>query len=166
MLNLFGYKVQSMKKFYLWFIRILAVLLGLGLLAVDGYFLPIFIYDLMRSSYELRLYLLFVFISIYLVSIPLLIMYFNSFKFMNIIDKHEVYTLRSINILQVIRICAFSSTLILSVSSVFLYFVIDYEDAPEVLFVWLIIVMLTFVIGVIVSLIRQFILEEVRFEEN
>lgn len=155
-----------MKKFYLWFIRILAVLLGLGLLAVDGYFLPIFIYDLMRSSYELRLYLLFVFISIYLVSIPLLIMYFNSFKFMNIIDKHEVYTLRSINILQVIRICAFSSTLILSVSSVFLYFVIDYEDAPEVLFVWLIIVMLTFVIGVIVSLIRQFILEEVRFEEN
>ncbi|PKK94621.1 MAG: hypothetical protein CVV60_05525 [Tenericutes bacterium HGW-Tenericutes-5] len=165
MLNLFGYKVQSMKKFYLWFIRILALSLGLGLLAVDGYFLPIFIYNLMRSSYELRLYLLFVFISIYLVSIPLLIMYFNSFKFMNIIDKHEVYTLRSINILQVIRICAFSSTLILSVGSVFLYFVIDYENTPEVLFVWVVIVMLTFVIGVIVSLIRQFILEEVRFEE-
>jgi len=85
---------------------------------------------------------------------------------MNIIDKHEVYTLRSINILQVIRICAFSATLILSIGAVFLYFVIDYEDAPGVLFVWLIVVGLTFVIGVIVSLIRQFILEEIRFEDD
>ncbi len=155
-----------MKKFNLWFIRILAILLGVGLLVVDGYFLPIFIYDLMRSTYELRLYLLFVFISIYLASIPLLLMYFYSYKFMNVIDKHEVYTLRSINILQVIRISSFSTTLILSIGAVFLYFVIDYEDAPGVLFVWLIIVGLTFVIGVIVSLIRQFILEEIRFEED
>ena len=155
-----------MKKFNLWFIRILAILLGVGLLVVDGYFLPIFIYDLMRSTYELRLYLLFVFISIYLASIPLLLMYFYSYKFMNVIDKHEVYTLRSINILQVIRISSFSTTLILSIGAVFLYFVIDYEDAPGVLFFWLIIVGLTFVIGVIVSLIRQFILEEIRFEED
>jgi hypothetical protein len=155
-----------MKKFNLWFIRILAILLGVGLLVVDGYFLPIFIYDLMRSTYELRLYLLFVFISIYLASIPLLLMYYYSYKFMNVIDKHEVYTLRSINILQVIRISSFSTTLILSIGAVFLYFVIDYEDAPGVLFVWLIIVGLTFVIGVIVSLIRQFILEEIRFEED
>ena len=155
-----------MKKFNLWFIRILAVALGIGLLVVDGYFLPIFIYNLMRSTYELRLYLLLVFIAIYLVSIPLLTMYYYSFKFMNIIDKHEVYTLRSINILQVIRICAFSATLILSIGAVFLYFIIEYEDAPGVLFVWLIIVVLSFVIGVIVSLIRQFILEEIRFEDD
>jgi hypothetical protein len=155
-----------MKKFNLWFIRILAILLGVGLLVVDGYFLPIFIYDLMRSTYELRLYLLLVFITVYLASIPLLLMYYYSYKFMNVIDKHEVYTLRSINILQVIRISSFSTTLILSIGAVFLYFVIDYEDAPGVLFVWLIIVGLTFVIGVIVSLIRQFILEEIRFEED
>jgi hypothetical protein len=155
-----------MKKFYLWFIRILAVLLSLGVLVIDGYFLPIFIYDLMRSDYELRLYLLFVLITIFLVSIPLLVMFYSSIKFMNVIGKHEVYTLKSINNLQIIRICAFSSTLILSIGSIFLYFVIDYEDAPGALFVWLIIVGLTFVIGVIVSLIRQFILEEVRFEDN
>jgi len=155
-----------MKKFYLWVIRILAILLSLGVLILDGYFLPIFIYDLMRSDYELRLYLLFVFITIYLVSIPLLVLYYNSFKFMNIIGKHEVLSLLSVNVLQVIRVCAFISTLILSIGSIFLYFVIDYEDAPGALFVWLIIVGLTFVIGVVVSLIRQFILEEVRFEED
>lgn len=155
-----------MIKFYLWFIRLIAILLSLGLLVIDGFFLPIFIYDLMRSDYELRLYLLFVFISIYLVSIPLLTIFYSAIRFMNTIQKHEVYTLKSIHILQVIRVCAFSSTLILSIGSVFLYFIVDFEDAPGVLLIWLIVLGFTFVIGVVVSLIRQFILEEVRFEEN
>lgn len=85
---------------------------------------------------------------------------------MNIIERHDVFTIKSINILQRIRICAFFTSLIISIGTVFLYFVVQHEDAPGVLLIGIGWLSVTFIIGVIVSLIRQFILEELRFEED
>ena len=109
---------------------------------------------------------MFVIITIYLLSMALLIIFFNSIIFMNIIYNHEVYTLKALKNLQIIRIFAFISTLIMSIGSVFLYFVVDYEDELGILLGWLVVLGVTFVIGVIVSLIRLFILEELKFDER
>ena len=155
-----------MKKFYLWFIRIVAMLIFAFFLALSGFFLPVYIYNLVISDYELKLYLLFVFIAMGLASIPIFFILYDSIKFMSIIERHDVFTMKSINILQRIRISAFITSLIISIGAVFLYFVVQYEDAPGVLLIGIGWLSVNFLIGVVVSLIRQFILEELHFEED
>jgi hypothetical protein len=127
----FNYDLVAMK--------VMLIIAGLGVLFLDLYVLPLAIIVGGNNDYIMMPYLMVIYLSIYIMSFPFFVILFKAFITLNLIKVEQFYSLKTVKNFQLIKVCAYSITLVVFVDLPFLYFLADYEDAPGLLLIGIII---------------------------
>ncbi len=131
MMKRFNYDLVAMK--------VMLIIAGLGVLFLDLYVLPLAIIVGGNNDYIMMPYLMVIYLSIYIMSFPFFVILFKAFITLNLIKVEQFYSLKTVKNFQLIKVCAYSITLVVFVDLPFLYFLADYEDAPGLLLIGIII---------------------------
>ena len=142
------------------------VLAVLPMLFLEIFILPPVIGLLLEGDYLLVHYLILLIISIYIVSLPYFGFLYQAFRLLVMVDKNQLFTLKAVANLKVLKIFAYAISLILLVDLPLLYFIADYDDSPGLLLLGIIIFGVTLFITLIISLLKYIISSKVEIEEN
>jgi len=142
-----------MKKFNynLIAMKVMLIIAGLGILFLDLYVLPLAIIAEGNDDYLMRPYLMIIYLSIYIMSFPFFVILFKAFIMLNLIKIEQFYSLKTVKNFQVIKVCAYSITLVVFVDLPFLFFLADYEDAPGLLLMGIIIFGVSLFIALLIT---------------
>ena len=143
MMKKFNYNLIAMK--------VMLIIAGLGILFLDLYVLPLAIIAEGNDDYLMRPYLMIIYLSIYIMSFPFFVILFKAFIMLNLIKIEQFYSLKTVKNFQVIKVCAYSITLVVFVDLPFLFFLADYEDAPGLLLMGIIIFGVSLFIALLIT---------------
>jgi hypothetical protein len=148
-----------MKKFNynLIAMKVMLIIAGLGILFLDLYVLPLAIIAEGNDDYLMRPYLMVIYLSIYIMSFPFFVILFKAFITLNLIKIEQFYSLKTVKNFQVIKVCAYSITLVVFVDLPFLFFLADYEDAPGLLLMGIIIFGVSLFIALLITRLKLLI---------
>jgi hypothetical protein len=127
----FNYDLLAMK--------VMLIIASLGVLFLDLYVLPLAIMTGGNNDYIMMPYLMVIYLSIYIMSFPFFVILYKAFITLHLIKIEQFYSLKTVKNFKVIKVCAYSITLVVFVDLPFLYLLADYEDAPGLLLVGIII---------------------------
>jgi len=149
MMKKFNYNLIAMK--------VMLIIAGLGILFLDLYVLPLAIIAEGNDDYLMRPYLMIIYLSIYIMSFPFFVILFKAFIMLNLIKIEQFYSLKTVKNFQVIKVCAYSITLVVFVDLPFLFFLADYEDAPGLLLMGIIIFGVSLFIALLITRLKLLI---------
>lgn len=149
MMKKFNYNLIAMK--------VMLIIAGLGILFLDLYVLPLAIIAEGNDDYLMRPYLMVIYLSIYIMSFPFFVILFKAFIMLNLIKIEQFYSLKTVKNFQVIKVCAYSITLVVFVDLPFLFFLADYEDAPGLLLMGIIIFGVSLFIALLITRLKLLI---------
>ncbi len=149
MMKKFNYNLIAMK--------VMLIIAGLGILFLDLYVLPLAIIAEGNDDYLMRPYLMVIYLSIYIMSFPFFVILFKAFITLNLIKIEQFYSLKTVKNFQVIKVCAYSITLVVFVDLPFLFFLADYEDAPGLLLMGIIIFGVSLFIALLITRLKLLI---------
>ena len=155
-----------MKK-YNYEIIVLKVFLVLAVLSM--LFLEIFIFPpaiglFLESDYQLVSYLILLIISIYIISLPYFVALYKAFNLLVMVEKNQLFSLKAVSAFKLLKICAYSISLILLVDLPFLYLIADYDDAPGLLLLGIVIFGISLFISLVISLLKFIVSSKVEIE--
>lgn len=155
-----------MRKFHLLFLKIIAILLTIGLLFIVGFYLPLMIYQLLLSDYEYKLLFMILIILFYLGTMPWFIIFHHSYMFLNEVERHEVFELKAVKLLGTIRRWGFISSGFIFLQLPIVFFLANKEKEIIYFIVILVMFIAAFTVSAIVSVIRNFIFEEMKLTKD
>ena len=155
-----------MKNWQSLFLKIVIIILVLPILFLAFYLFPHYIYLGFQSDSSYAPYLLVLVISCYFIFVPLLMIFYKSFKLLIKIDKKEFFTEETIKSLKFISILAYAITLVLVCDLPFVYIVANMDDAPGLLLIALFITGFVLSFGVLVSLIKTLVKDTILIRGN
>lgn len=96
-------------------------------------------------------------VGMYVTAIPFYIALYQTIKLLNYVDKNIPFSISSIKALKVIKYCALAISGLYAVSIPYIFYVADYDDAPGVIVLGLIVVFASFVIAMAAGVLQTLV---------
>ena len=133
------------------FLRLAIILIGLFVLTLCLYVLPLIISDDNTGYYKPLL------MALYLPAIPFFWALYQSLKLLRYIDANNAFSIASVKAFQAIKYCGIIIGAFFTVMSPYVYKVADMDDAPGVLLIHLVIAGASFVIAAFSALLQKLV---------
>ena len=133
------------------FLRLVVWLIGLFVLALCTFALPVGIITDQTGAYRPIL------IGLYIPAIPFFFALYKALKLLDYIDNNQAFSELSVNALKAIRSCAIFITGFFAMGLPYIFFVADQDDAPGVVAAALVIVFASTVIATFAAVLRKLV---------
>jgi len=143
-----------MKQVSTLFLKGMIVLIGLFVLTLSIFVLPVIVremFDVMPVQYELLPILLTLAGS----KIPFYIALYQALKLLNFIDKNKAFSELSVKSLKIIKNCAATIGILYTACLPFIYAVAELDDSPGVLAIGLIVIFASSVIATLTAVLQK-----------
>ena len=127
------------------------ILMALVVLGICSILLPMGIMSDRTGFYRPLL------IGMYLPAIPFFIGIYQSLKLLNLIDKNNAFTDRSVKALKKIKLSAFAISALYIAGMPYIYYVAELDDAPGAILIGLVFVFASFVVGTFAAVLQKLI---------
>ncbi|MFC4809420.1 DUF2975 domain-containing protein [Paenibacillus sp. GCM10023250] len=144
------------------FLRATVVLIGLPVLGICAWGLPLVI----GTGYFPAYMLLPVVILAYASAIPFFYALYQALRLLGFIDRNRAFSERSVQALSRIKGCAFAICVLDLASLPFLYLMAESDDAPGLIVVGLVIAFASLVIGVFAAVLQKLLKSAVEFKSE
>lgn len=148
------------------FLRTSVSVIGLGVLALCVYLLPLMwihaYNEWPQHGYAVRS----VVAAMYLSAIPFYIGIYNGWRVLGAIDKGQAFSLQPVKALKVVAICAATISLIYMLSLPFFYIWADNTDAPGLMMIGLFLAGMPLIISVAVALLGRLLSEAIAIKSE
>jgi hypothetical protein len=131
------------------FLRAAVSAIGLGILAICIFALPIGIREEQAGGYRLIL------AGLYAPALPFFFALFQAFKLLNLIDKNKAFSELSLLALQRIKYCGVLIGLLFTAGMPHIYQVAHEDDAPGVIALGLVIIGASFTVATFAALLQK-----------
>ena len=131
------------------FLRVVVLLLGVVVLALSVFALPVGIRESAASKYEL------IFWGMYVTVVPFFVALFHTLKLLQYIDKNRAFSVRSIRSLKYIKYCALIISILYTIGMPQIYLAAEEDDAPGVILIGLVLAFAPLVIAVFAAVLQK-----------
>ncbi|SFJ16044.1 Protein of unknown function [Paenibacillus sp. UNC496MF] len=146
------------------FLRATVVVIGLAILAICAWGLPLVIGDLADTFPAYML--LPVLIIAYASAIPFFYALYQALRLLRFIDRNHAFSERSVQALKRIKYCGFAICALYAASLPFLYLMAEKDDAPGLVVIGLVIAFASLVIAVFAAVLQQLLKSAVDFKSE
>ena len=138
-----------MKRGPTFFLRAVIILLGLGVLALCIFVLPIGIMTDATGYYRPIL------MGMYVTAIPFFIALYQTMKLLKSIDKNTAFSDSSVTALKYIKYCGIAISAFYALGMPYIVYAADRDDAPGVVAIGLVIIFASFVVSVFAGVLQK-----------
>ncbi len=130
-------------------LRIAVSIIGLAILAVCIFILPAGIAHENTGGYKPIL------LGLYVTAVPFFIAVYQVLKLLSCIDRGNAFSKASVKALKIIKYCALLIGMMYAAGMPYIYLVADYDDAPGVLLIGLIIAFASLTLSVLAAVLQR-----------
>ena len=148
------------------FLKIAVILLGIPILALCIFVLPILVKDAAESNSEFA-YVVYGFVTVmYVSAIPYFVALYQAFKLLNYIDKNKAFSEISVKFLKNIRNCAITISGLHVIGLPFIFIFAELDDAPGVVLVGMLFIFAPMVIAVFAAVLQRLLQEAITIKSE
>lgn len=151
-----------MKSYSTLFLRIVIVLMGIPIIGILIFMLPVILKDASESSYKMAYILYSILALMYLTAVPYFYALYQGLRLLSYIDTNKAFSDLSVNSLRKIKISASIISLIYLAGMPLFFILGEVDDAPGVVLMGIIFIFAPGVIAVFASVLQR-ILQEALF---
>ena len=155
-----------MKRGSTLFLKIAVILLGIPILALCIFGLPILAKDAAESNSEFAYVLYSIVIIMYLSAVPFYGALYQAFKLLNYIDQNKAFSKISVKALKNIKYCAITISSLYVVGMPFFYIFAELDDAPGVILVGMLFIFAPMVIAVFAAVLQRLLQEAIHIKSE
>lgn len=158
-----------MKRGSTLFLKLAVILMGLPVLAIGIILLPQIVevaFGEAANGSELGYMVLGILTAMYLSAIPYYAALYQSFKLLLFIDRNEAFSDLSVKALKVIKICALIICGLYTVALPFIFIVAEWDDAPGLVLMGMVIVGASLVIAVFAAVLQRLLQEAIAIKSE
>lgn len=155
-----------MKKGSTLFLRLGVSVIGLGVLVLCIFLLPIIWADAYKEYPQVGYAVREVVAAMYAAAILFYIGIYNGWRVLNAIDKNQAFTMKPVRLLKTIAWCAGIISAIYAISLPFFYVWADHTDAPGLMVIGLFLTGMPLIICVAVALLARLLGEAVTIKNE
>lgn len=151
------------------FLRFAVVCVGLPVLALCVYFLPQFAMEAFAQAEkgeELAYVIIGLLAIMYASAIPFYYSLYQAMKLLRYIDRNEAFSQISVNALKKIRTCAIMISGMYAVALPLIYVIAEWDDAPGLILIGLVVVGASMVIAVFAALLKKLLQEAINIKSE
>lgn len=142
------------------FLKIILLFLVLGTLSIGGWFVYLVATSSFLGDYK------FILMGVSISLIPFLYIFYQSYRLLIFIDKNLSLTNSSVNALKIIMNCAFIISALYLIGSPFVFKVADKDDAPGVVLINLIMIVIPFAVGVFSAILQKLLINAISYKSE
>ncbi len=135
------------------FLKITVILIGIPIVALCGYGLPLFT---IGAADFFPAYWLYPTIAImYASAVPYFVALVQAFRLLTYIDKNHAFSERSVRAIKNIKLCAIAIAVLYGAASPLLYALAEFDDAPGILAIGLVIMFASIVVAAFAAVLQK-----------
>ncbi|HZG57497.1 DUF2975 domain-containing protein [Paenibacillus sp.] len=143
------------------FLKAAVVLIGVPVLALCIFLVP-GIANFMAELYPEAAWLQYlVYLLFYATAVPFYFALYQAFKLLSYIDRNQAFSDLSVNALKSIKTCAFAISGLYAIGLPLFYLLAERDDAPGVIFVGMILIFASAVVGVFAAVLQKLLKEAI-----
>ena len=142
------------------FLKLTLLFLSIGVLFLCAYIFFILFASTITLDYKEIL------VGVFLTTIPLLHIFQQSYKLLILIDKNSSLTYESVKSLKNITSSSFIISGMYLLGSPFIYLVAEKDDAPGLIIVNLVFIMVPFVVGVFSTILQKLLINAISYKSE
>ena len=155
-----------MKRGSTLFLKIAVILLGIPILALCIFGLPVLAKDAAESNSEFAYVLYSIVIIMYVSAIPFYGALYQAFKLLNYIDQNKAFSKISVKALKNIKYCAITISSLYVAGMPFFYIFAELDDAPGVILVGMLFIFAPMVIAVFAAVLQRLLQEAIHIKSE
>ena len=155
-----------MKKASTRFLRVAVSAIGLGVLALCVFLLPVMWMDACVEWPEHGYVVRGVVVAMYVSTVPFYLGIYNGWRVLNAIDKGTAFSARAIAALKVVALSACSIGLVYALSLPLFYVWAENTDAPGLMVIGMFLTGMPVTIGIAIELLRRLLIEAVALKSE
>ena len=148
------------------FLKIAVIFLGIPILALCIFGLPILAKDAAESNSEFAYVLYGIVIVMYLSAIPYFVALYQAFKLLSYIDKNKAFSVMSVKALKNIKLCAITISGLYVIALPFFFIFAELDDAPGVVLVGMLFIFAPMVIAVFAAVLQRLLNEAITIKSE
>jgi len=148
------------------FLKIAVIFLGIPILALCIFVLPILARDAAESNSEFAYVLYGIVIVMYLSAIPYFVALYQAFKLLSYIDKNKAFSEISVKSLKNIRNCAIKISGLHLIGLPFFFIFAQLDDAPGVVLVGMLFIFAPMIIAVFAAVLQKLLQEAITIKSE
>lgn len=150
-----------MKRGSTLFLKIAVVFIGMPILALCIFFVPI-LADFAAELYPDFTFLKYlVFIDLYAAAIPFYFALYQAFKLLSYIDNNHAFSDLSVKALKNIKNCAIAISIIYVLGLPIFYLMAERDDAPGIILIGLVIIFASMAVAVFAAVLQRLLKEAI-----
>lgn len=143
------YPYQSMNTGSTLFLRAVVYIIGLVILAILGFGIPLVLVSNEVGGYFPIL------LGLYIPAVPFFFALFQALKLLNYVDTNTAFSERSVNAIWIIKYCAAVISIFFAAFMPYIFYVAENDDAPGVAAIGLVFTFAPLVIAVFAAVLQQ-----------
>jgi len=148
------------------FLKIAVILLGIPILALCIFVLPILVKDAAESNSEFIYALYGVVSTMYISAIPYFVALYQAFKLLSYIDKNKAFSEISVKAIKNIKYCAITISGLYVIALPFFFIFAELDDAPGVILVGMLFIFAPMVIAVFAAVLQKLLQEAITIKSE
>ncbi|MGP4109262.1 DUF2975 domain-containing protein [Virgibacillus sp. L01] len=154
-----------MKRGSTLFLKIAVILIGIPILALCIFGLPILAKEAAESA-KFAYVLYGILIIMYASAIPFFVALYQAFKLLSYIDRNKAFSEISVKVLKNIKYCAITISVLYVVGMPFFYIFAELDDAPGVILVGMLFILAPMVIAVFAAVLQRLLQEAITIKSE
>ena len=150
-----------MKRGTTFFLKIAVILIGIPVLALCIFGLPMIAKEAAESNLDFAYVLYGILIVMYVSAIPFFVALYQAFKLLSYIDNNKAFSDLSVKALKTIKYCAITISILYVVGMPLFFLMGDKDDAPGVVALGLVIIFASMVIAVFAAMLQRLLQEAI-----
>jgi hypothetical protein len=148
------------------FLKLALILIGIPILALCIFVLPLILKDAGEGSTEMAYVLYGIITIMYLSTIPFYFALYQAFILLNYIDNNKAFSEISVNALKKIKNCATTISILFVAGMPLFYIVGEVDDAPGVIVIGMVIIFASMVISVFAAVLQKLLQEAIHIKSE
>lgn len=144
-----------MQKSSTTFLKTVIYLMGLIMIALSVILIPQIIIDISDSSAMVKWVIYPIVIGVFLTTLPFYLALYQALKLLRLIDQNQTFSEEAVFTLKKIKQCALTITGIYILTMPFIYLFAEKDDAPGVIIIGMVPLLVSFVVAVFASLLQK-----------
>ncbi|MCM3126965.1 MULTISPECIES: DUF2975 domain-containing protein [unclassified Paenibacillus] len=153
-----------MKRGSTLFLKAAVFLIGIPVLALCIVGLPWLVSNPVNPEFAHILYPIV--IIMYVSVIPFCIGLYQAMRLLSYIDKNKAFSIIAVNALKLIKICAFSISILYVINLPFIYLLAEKDDAPGVIIIGLVLIFASLVVAVFAAVLQKLMQEAIEIKSE
>ncbi|WP_156289834.1 DUF2975 domain-containing protein [Oceanobacillus salinisoli] len=155
-----------MKRGSTLFLKLALIIIGIPVLALCIYMLPIIVRNLAEGMSGLDYVILGILIIMYVTAIPFYVALYQAFKLLSYIDGNKAFSELSVRALKKIKNCAITIGGLYILSLPLFYIFAELDDAPGVVIIGMMLVFAPMVIAVFAAVLQRLLQEAIHIKSE